>query len=122
MSTERIEVLKTIGKALENDCAIKSCYEYLTEDLDTNEDERLEILNTIGERLEGKKREHVFYTGLINDCIDEFSEKLSNYVLYTLFGISFNTTEFETDIRKAIGKHISKKIRKDTKENDTSSA
>jgi len=115
MSTERIEVLKDIGNALENDCHIKSCYDYLTEDLDMNEDERLEILDAIGERLKGKKSEHVFYIGLINDCIDEFSGKLSNYISREFFGIdefSFNTTEFETDIRKAIGEHISKKIRK----------
>jgi len=121
MSTERIEVLKDIGNALENDCHIKSCYDYLTEDLDMNEDERLEILDAIGERLKGKKREYVFYIGLINDCIDEFSGKLSTYVLHTLFD-SFNTTEIETDIRKAIGEHISKKIKKDTEKNDTSSA
>ena len=125
MSTERIEVLKDIGNALENDCHIKSCYDYLTEDLDMNEDERLEILDAIGERLKGKKREYVFYIGLINDCIDEFSGKLSNYISREFFGIvefSFNTAEFETDIRKAIGEHISKKIKKDTEKNDTSSA
>ena len=117
MSTERIEVLQKIAKALKGEMDeikpnTRDYFYGLIDQLEIDEDEKEKVIENIGKILRGKPKEVELYVGGLNDLIDEFSEKLCDYVGLILAERDFNCEGcIDNDIRQAIGNYFSKNIK-----------
>ena len=119
MSTERIEVLQKIAKALKGEMEeIKPntrdyFYDLIDQlEIEGQENERHKVIKNIGKILRGKPKEIELYVGGLNDLINEFAEKLCDYVGLILAERDFNCEGYiGNDIRQAIGNYFSKNIK-----------